>query len=168
MAMSAAPVASSSSRTSWRCFRGMTSVWPGWNCRKSTAANIKSFSQTMLPRALPRAIAQKTHPSAVAFSWQSNRSKASRSFRQRIRSKQPAPCSALLYHGNRERIVSARSTEARPRDIQHLHLIALDELHDLFRSFNQVRCLRMSRPQPPGDGRIRPPGALMSNFSTHH
>jgi BlaI family transcriptional regulator, penicillinase repressor len=31
-------------------------VWPGWNCRKSTAANAKSFSQTMLAGAAPCAI----------------------------------------------------------------------------------------------------------------
>jgi hypothetical protein len=65
MAMSAAPVASSSSRTSCRCRRGMTSVWPGWNCRKSMAANARSFSQTMLAGAAPCAMAQKTHPSAM-------------------------------------------------------------------------------------------------------
>jgi len=37
------------------------------------AANAKSFSQTMLAGALPRAIAQKTHASAMEFSRKYNR-----------------------------------------------------------------------------------------------
>ena len=48
VAKNAAPVFSSRWRISWTCFRGMTKVCPGWNCRISMNAIVNSSAYTTL------------------------------------------------------------------------------------------------------------------------